>query len=103
MAVTVSGLRKYTTTTAADGTWLKINLPRHACSVQVEVDGAAYVDGPGGGHTDGASRSSGGRATTVGEVVTLPIPSSASGVPIWVAGNGASRAVTVIAFGSEAR
>lgn len=104
MAVTITTLRKWDTSgTASDGVWLKINLPPHTCSVMVEVSGAAYVDGPGASYTDGGARSSGGRATTSGETVELPIPSSSDSLPIYVAGNGGSRSVSVYPAGQEAR
>lgn len=101
MATTISTLRKYATATASDGTWLRIDLPPHTYSVKIEVSGAAYVDGPGGGYTDGAARSSGGRATVSGETVVLPIPNSSDALPIYVAGSGASRTVTIYPAGRE--
>lgn len=104
MAVTITTLGKWDTTgSAADGTWLKFVLPRRTRSVLIEVSGASYVDGPGGGYTDGAARTSGGRATTAGETVQLPIPSSASPRAIYVAGSGGTRSVSVYPAGKEGR
>lgn len=99
-ALSVTTARKWTTGTASSGVWLEIVLPANTAYVLVEVDGAAWVDGPGGGWTDGAARSSGGRATTSTETVAMPIVSGAA-KSIFVAGNGASRTVNVIAFGAE--
>lgn len=103
MATTLTTLRKYGSATAADATWLRIDLPPHTCSVTIEVSGAAYVDGPGGGYTDGGARSSGGRATTSGEVLVIPVPNSSDALPIWVAGDGGARAVKVYPAGMEGR
>lgn len=102
-ALDVVVLRKHYSGTASSGTWLRIDLPAYTTSVWIEVDGAAWIDGVAGGYTDGGARSSGGRATTTGEVVIWPVPSSSSGASIYVAGNGGSRTVTVQAFGSEAK
>lgn len=102
MALTAT-LRKYASGTASDATWLQINLPANTYSVVIEVSGAAWVDGPGGGYSDGGARSSGGRATTAGESVVLPIKPSSDTTPIYVAGNGASRTVTVYPAGREGR
>lgn len=101
MATTLTTLRKYAPATASDGVWLRIDLPPHTRSVMIEVSGAAWIDGPRGGYTDGAARSSGGRATVAGETVTLPIPDSSDSLSIYVAGNGGSRTVTVYPAGRE--
>lgn len=100
-ATTCSTIRKVCSTTASDGLWLQINLPPGTAYVLIEVSGASYVDGPGGTYTDGGARSSGGRAQASGEVFGLPIVEGASKA-IWVAGNGASRTVTVMPLGAEA-
>lgn len=102
-ALDVAVLRRFYSGTASSATWLRIDLPPHTASVLIEVDGAAWVDGTGGSYTDGGGRSSGGRAITVGETLVLPVRDSTDDLPIWVAGNGGSRTVTVIALGSEAR
>lgn len=101
-AATTCTLRKVCSGTAADGTWAAFTLPAGTAFVIVEVSGAAYVDGPEAGYTDGASRSSGGRATTSGEVLSWPIRPSGTTTTVWVAGNGASRTVTIVPFGTEA-
>lgn len=98
---TCTTLRRVCSGTAGT-TWTEFILPAWTATVTIEVSGAAYVDGPGGGYTDGAARSSGGRSTTSGEVLSWPIPDG-SAKSIWVAGNGASRTVTIVPFGSEGR
>lgn len=103
MALTITILGKYASGTATNGNWLQINLPPFTCSVQVEVDGAAYIDGSGGGYTDGAARSSGGRSTISGETVTLPVRMSQDAQAIYVAGNGDNRTVTIFPAGREGR
>lgn len=104
MAVTITTLNKWNSSgTAGDGTWLKITLPKGCASVMVEVSSAAYIDGPGGGYTDGAARSSGGRATTSGESVTMPISYGRTARSIYVAGNGGTPVVSVYPAGPEAR
>lgn len=102
-ATTCSSLRKYCLGTAASGNWTQFILPAGAAYVTVEVDGAAYVDGPEGGYTDGAARSSGGRSTSSGETVGFPLRVAGSPASIWVAGSGGSRAVTLYISGSEAQ
>lgn len=101
-ALTITSARKWTTGTASSGTWLEIVLPANTAYVIVKVDGAAWVDGPGGGWTDGAARSSGGLAITSTDTVSMPIVTGAA-KSIFVAGNGGSRTVSVQTFGTEAQ
>lgn len=102
-AATTCTLQKYCSGTASDGTWLQVNLPAGTAYVTIECSGACYVDGPLGGYTDGAARSSGGRATAAGEVVAIPIWLTSATTPIYVAGSGASRTVTIYPAGPEGR
>jgi hypothetical protein len=99
---TCTTLRKVCTGTAGT-TWTEFVLPAYTASVVIEVSGAAYVDGPAGGYTDGAARSSGGRAISSGESLVWPVQPSGGVRSIWVAGDGSSRTVTLIAFGAEAQ
>lgn len=101
-ATTCTTMRKVCSGSASSATWLEIRLPAGTVSVVIEVDGAAWVDGPGGGYTDGAAWSSGGRSTTSGESLIWPIVEGAS-KSLYVAGNGGARTVTVIPFGAEAK
>lgn len=104
MAVTLTTPNKWDLSgSAGDGTWLKITLPKGCASVMVEVDGPAWVDGPGGGYTDGAARSSGGRPTVSGEMLTIPVPYARTAQSIYVAGNGGARTPSVYPVGSEGR
>lgn len=102
-AVDVALQSKVYSGTAPDATWRRIDLPVNTASVLLKVDGAAYLDLTQGGYTDGGARSSGGWLMASGETYTLPIRTSSDRQVIWVAGSGASRTVTVIAFGSEAK
>lgn len=102
-ATTCAGLRIYCSGTAASGNWTAFILPAGTAYVTLEVSGAAWVDGPEGGYTDGAARSSGGRASTSGEVLGIPIRLVGATTTIWVAGNGGSRTVTVYPAGVEAQ
>lgn len=103
MAVTVAVLRKSYAGTASDAVWTKVVLPQGTRNAQITIQADAWVDGKGGGYTDGVAHGAGeGTRYTALQSVTMPLPASArDDQAVYVSGRGAACAFDVIAFGAE--